>query len=108
MLSNLKDLESETHARMQAWIGPADSEPVTCTYERVIGRGKSINVTDAEFGNSMEPLIQQYEDTSDEPVYSPAEIAEYFGEASVNDSSAEVPPNLPGQPHATRSLVWDP
>ncbi|KAG0569145.1 hypothetical protein KC19_6G068200, partial [Ceratodon purpureus] len=100
ILKDLKDSESETHARMQTWLGPDDSVPTLCTYEQRIDQGKNLKITREDFDKSLQPLIKQYEESSDEPTYSPREITEYFGDCvDKTTSSDEVLPHLPGQPN---------
>jgi len=98
VLPNLKDSESSTHARMQTWVGPDESIPVTCTYEQRINGGKSIQITTADYEKSLQPLIKQYEQRFEGPAYTPGQIAEYFGDFIDETSSLdEIHPHLPGQ-----------
>ena len=54
----------------------------------------------ADFDKSLEPLIKKYEESSDEPSYSPNEIIEYFGNSGNETLDFdEVRPHLPGQPN---------
>lgn len=102
VLPNLKDYESETHARMQTWIGPDESIPLICTYERRLNQGKSFQITMADFDKSFQPLIKQYEERFGEPAYSPSQIVEYFGDSlDKTTNSNEIYPHLPGQPNLT-------
>jgi len=98
VLPHLKDSESSTHARMQTWIGSDESIPVTCTYERRINGGKSIQITTVDYDKSLQPLIKQYQQRSEGPTYTPSQIAEYFGDYIDKTSSLdEIHPHLPGQ-----------